>query len=147
MLLLAVTASHFPCFCWPWRFWGILVRCFTECLTIRICLMFFPLSTGVTSFGVQDHRDEVPFSSQNITGTYYEYYLSLMVLTLIISVSLCLSGFFTVKLLFFPPFIAAFFFHTSFFWCCYICLSFLTLLFSVLLNSFVNKYKLIVILI
>ena len=40
-LLWAVTVSVFPCFSWPWQFWGVLVRHFVECYSVWICPVFF----------------------------------------------------------------------------------------------------------
>ena len=33
--------SEFPSFWWPWQFWGRLVRYYSACSTIEICLIFF----------------------------------------------------------------------------------------------------------
>ena len=32
--------SGFPCFWWPWQFWGGLARCFVDCPSVGICLLF-----------------------------------------------------------------------------------------------------------
>lgn len=48
-------------------------------------------------FGEEDHRGKVSFSSVHIKGTYYHHDLWLLILTLIIWLKSCLSGFSTVK--------------------------------------------------
>lgn len=40
-LLDYVCFSYFPFFWWLWQFWGVMVRYFVGCLSVRICLMFF----------------------------------------------------------------------------------------------------------
>ena len=54
------------------------------------------------SFREKDRRDKVPFSSHNIKGTYYPHDLSLLMLALITWLKQCLSGSFSIKLLFLP---------------------------------------------
>lgn len=39
-----MTVSHFPWFLWPWQLWRLLVKCFVECPSIGVCLMFSFLS-------------------------------------------------------------------------------------------------------
>ena len=63
--------SDFPCFWWPWRFWGVLpgslqnvsqfgfLWCLSYCLTAMMC------------FEEEDHSGEVPFS-----WSHQEYTLS-----------------------------------------------------------------------
>ena len=41
MTLSCDNFSDFPCFWWPWQFWGILVRHCVECPSMWICLIFF----------------------------------------------------------------------------------------------------------
>ena len=53
--------------------------------------------------GEEDHRGNVPFSSQHIKGTYY-HDLRLLMLTLTAWLSYYVSGFFIVKLYFLPSF-------------------------------------------
>ena len=52
-------------------------------------------------FGKENHRGKVLFSTHHIKGIYYQYDLSLLMLTLITWLRECLSGFFTIKLLLF----------------------------------------------
>lgn len=85
--------------------WTVLVRYFVACLSNGICLMFFLwlIKTVVMGLGEEDNRDKVPFSSHHGNSTYYQHYLSLLVLTLITWLKLvvrCLH----CKITFFPPF-------------------------------------------
>lgn len=42
------SASVFPCFSWPFQFWGVLIRYFVECPSMGVCLRLF---SGVTGLG------------------------------------------------------------------------------------------------
>ena len=53
--------------------------------------------------GEEDNRDKVPFSSYHGNSTYYQHYLSLLVLTLITWLKLALR-FLHCKIILFPPF-------------------------------------------
>ena len=74
--------SDFPCFCWPWQFWGILVRCPAAEPYDGICLMFYSLIQWVLCFKEEEHRVKVPFLS-HIKGIHYPRDFSLLALTLI----------------------------------------------------------------
>lgn len=51
--------SDLPCFRWPWKFWGVLVRYFAELSSVGICLLFFPHDkTGALHFGRKDTEGE-----------------------------------------------------------------------------------------
>lgn len=69
------SSSDCPCFWWLWQFWGVLIGCFIECLSIEICQIFFPLSLGIRSLGEQN-QSEVPF-----TTSYQRYLLSALLIT------------------------------------------------------------------
>lgn len=44
-------------FWWPWQFWRHLVRCFVECPSLWVWLMFFSwLVRGFVEFGDENHR-------------------------------------------------------------------------------------------
>lgn len=57
----------------------------------------FMIRLGFGFFREEGHRGKVPFSSVHIKGTYYHHDLWLLILTLIIWLKSCLSGFSTVK--------------------------------------------------
>lgn len=75
--------SDFPCILWPWQFWGVLVRCFVECLIFGFVWWFFQVR-WVTILGKEDCRGEVSLSILSIKSIFYPHELSSVMLTLII---------------------------------------------------------------
>ena len=75
-------------------------------ISVRIYHVFFHHLLGLRVLGYK--TTEMKYHFRHVTGTHYQCYLSPVILTLIISVRLCLSGLFTEKLLSPRP-------HTSFF--------------------------------
>lgn len=91
--------SDFPWFWWSWQFWGALVP-FVPCSSIGISSMFLSwLAWHYRFWGRQPQRKR-PMFIISYQGTYHQYELSLLILTLI--PRLRWSGFSTVKVLFFP---------------------------------------------
>ena len=70
-LLVWDSVSDFPCFWWPWQFWGIPVGHFVECPSIWVLLMPFSSSDWHDGFLGEDHRGEVPFFSRLIKHMCY----------------------------------------------------------------------------
>lgn len=95
--LICESFSDFPCFSWL-TVLRILVRGIVEYPLICVCLIF----SGVMGFGGKYHRDKFPFSLCHIRDTWYNCDLLLMMLTSIICLRMCLTGFSTVELIFSP---------------------------------------------
>ena len=57
------SSSGLPCVWRCWWFWRILVRCFVNCSSIWVCLMFFlMIQMRLWFFGEEDHEGKVPSS-------------------------------------------------------------------------------------
>lgn len=105
-LLWAVTVSVFPCFSWPWQFWGVLVRHFVERYSVWICpVFFFMVNTEVVDLGKNtrflSRRGKMPLLIHCCQGAHDASMTSWVRLTFITRVRWCLPGFFTLKLVFF----------------------------------------------
>lgn len=74
-------------------------------LSWDLCDVFLMIRLGLY-FGEEDHGSKPPVSSHHIKGTHYPHDSSLLMLTLINQLGLCLSCFSTVKFL--PPPISPF---------------------------------------
>ena len=57
--------SHFPCLWWPGQFWGMLVRCFVECSSDWVSLIFFHDYSVIYGWE-ENHRNGVSFSWHHI---------------------------------------------------------------------------------
>lgn len=66
--LICDSFSVFPCFSWPWYLWRVLAQYFVECPSVWVCLMYSHDWTWVVSFGEEQHRGEVSFSSHHFRG-------------------------------------------------------------------------------
>lgn len=95
-VLLICDFLVFPCFLWPWQFWGVLARYFVETLNLGFLMFFSWLYWGCGCRGGRPQQRAILITScQRYNMINIDF--SLLILTLTTWLRSCLSGLSTIS--------------------------------------------------